>query len=273
MSTVDIAGREEKSATTTIDTSNFITYQSGNDLYVNEQGDKMRGILNMINNKIINVAEPTSTKDATTKSYVDNKIRVTAEYHSNAIKDSIKNMFKDFNKTITDRIASESKNKIEKNRLPDDIVDTKALDNAIKEQQLSINDQFLDNKGLIRSDKLPSIETKQHFYNLNIGKSDSSVKLTVLKIPLTYDRTTNFDGSPKYPKLSRQMIHFQITPFLNNNVYNDEISMSIQHYEVQYDGLDVYIISSRASNTTGWGLNLHAYLTLTINFNGITELN
>jgi len=45
-------------------------------LYVNEEGDKMRGSLNMSEKKIINVAEPTELRDASTKFYVDDQIRI-----------------------------------------------------------------------------------------------------------------------------------------------------------------------------------------------------
>ena len=76
MSVVDIAGRHYGGASSSsIDTSNLLTVQKGNNLYVNEVGDKMRGSLDMSNNKIINVAEPTELRDITTKFYVDNAIK------------------------------------------------------------------------------------------------------------------------------------------------------------------------------------------------------
>jgi hypothetical protein len=46
-------------------------------LFVNEHGDDMKGILDMKNNKIINVAEPTDIKDVTTKKYVDDSVNTS----------------------------------------------------------------------------------------------------------------------------------------------------------------------------------------------------
>ena len=80
MSVVDIAGRHYGggASSSAIDISNLLTVQKGNNLYVNEEGDKMRGSLDMSNNKIINVAEPTELTDVCTKFYVDDQIsRVT----------------------------------------------------------------------------------------------------------------------------------------------------------------------------------------------------
>jgi hypothetical protein len=196
-----------------LNTSNFLTLPKANNLFVNESGDDMEGSLNMKDNKIINVAEPTELRDVSTKSYVDN---------------------------------------------------------AIKGERQSINVQFLDNVGLIRSDKLPPITYFQHFYTLVIGDSEGDVfKVSKHQIPLDYDRTTTLDVStPKYPKLTKQMIHFQITPLLDTKNYHDEIFMNIQRYDITYTGLDVYILSARSMGSK-WGLYLKAYLTVTINFNTI----
>ena len=125
----------------------------------------MRGSLDMSNNKIINVAEPTELRDVCTKFYVDDSIR---------------------------RLTTSTNG---------------LIDQRISDERQSINAQFLDNKGLIRSDKLPPITIKQHFYTLDIGESHTvPYKLTKFEIPLSYDRTTNVDLTPKYLKLSKQMI-------------------------------------------------------------------
>jgi hypothetical protein len=217
MSVVDIAGRSHyEGAYPPIDISNLLSVQTGNNLYVNEVGDKMRGPLDMDNYKIANVAEPTEIRDVTTKFYVDS---------------------------------------------------------AIKDQHQSFNDQFLDNKGLIRSDKLLPVTKFKYEYTLNIGDSTNApYKISKFQIPLLFDRTTNFNGTPKYPKLTKQMIHFQIIAFLNTATYHDEIFMNIQRYDITYNGLDVYVLSHRP-NTTGWGIHLQAHLILTINFDTILLLN
>jgi hypothetical protein len=240
---VAIDGGSYASKNSTSVQPDVLTISKANSIYLNEHGDKMKGVLDMNNNKIINVAEPTEIRDISTKFYVDN---------------------------------------------------------AIKDQQQSINEQFLDKKGLIRSDKLPPIDKsiKQHFYILNIGESSTSpyktskfqiplsyetdlyfkqtspYKTSKFQIPLSYDRTTDLYFKPTYPILSRQMINFQITPLLDSDIYHDEIFMNIQRYEIRYNPevLDVYILTVR-SNNIGWGLSIKAYLTLTINFNFIPEIN
>jgi hypothetical protein len=197
---------------------NVLTIPKANSLYLNEHGDKMKGVLDMGNNKITNVAEPTEIRDVTTKIYVDN---------------------------------------------------------AIREERESINRGFLDNKGLIRSDKLlpvGPVTTFQYFYTLNIGESSASFKLSRFQIPLLFDRTTNLDGTPKYPKLSKQMINLQITTVLDTSTYHDEIFFNIQRYDITYNGLDIYVVSHRPNNP-GWGIHLQAHLSLTICFDGILKLN
>ena len=52
-----------------------LTIRKANSIYLNEHGDKMKGVLDMSNNKIINIAEPTELRDITTKFYVDNALK------------------------------------------------------------------------------------------------------------------------------------------------------------------------------------------------------
>jgi hypothetical protein len=77
--------------------SDVLTISKANDLFVNEHGDDMKGILDMKNNKIINVAEPTDIKDATTKKYVDDSVSksrvVIPDYlTSDVTKDAIRHL-------------------------------------------------------------------------------------------------------------------------------------------------------------------------------------
>ena len=53
---------------------NCLTIESANHIYVNQSGDIMEGSLDMKNNKIINLQNPTDDKDAVTKIYVRNEI-------------------------------------------------------------------------------------------------------------------------------------------------------------------------------------------------------
>ena len=68
---VDFAGR---SITGSIDTSNFVTNASGDISYINAEGDKMFGKLDMNKNKITNIAIPTEDNDCVNKVFVDNKL-------------------------------------------------------------------------------------------------------------------------------------------------------------------------------------------------------
>ena len=201
----------------TLISSSTLIIPHANSLYVNEHGDKMEGVLNMNNNKITNVAEPTEFKDVSTKSYVDT---------------------------------------------------------AIKDQQQSINDQFLDRKGFIRFDKLPTSTTFHHLFTLNVGNSENArYKISKFQIPLLYNRMTNLDLTPKYPKLKKDMINIQITPFFNTMAYTDEICMILHDFDITFNGLDIHIHSFRLNGTNGWGLLLQAHLSLTICFDGILKLN
>ena len=53
------------------DQSNYTTKTFADQNYINVEGDKMQGTLNLANNKLTNVAKPVGDKDAATKSYVD----------------------------------------------------------------------------------------------------------------------------------------------------------------------------------------------------------
>ena len=53
------------------------------DLYVNETGDAMTGILNMKNNQIKNLSIPIEQQDAVSKSYVDLKDQKAKAYVDN----------------------------------------------------------------------------------------------------------------------------------------------------------------------------------------------
>ena len=69
---VDITGGALINSFSNIDTSNFLTVARANSLYVNESGDDVKnGILDMKNNKIINVPIPSRSSDVTNKEYVD----------------------------------------------------------------------------------------------------------------------------------------------------------------------------------------------------------
>ena len=60
------------------DLSQFVTKQQAESLYVNAPGDSMSGNLDMVNNKIINLADPTNSTDATNKQFTENADNITS---------------------------------------------------------------------------------------------------------------------------------------------------------------------------------------------------
>lgn len=67
---VNIAGGSKES----YKNQKFMTVARANRLFVNESGDSMKGPLNMKNNKIIGVGEPTEETDVTNKKYIDTEV-------------------------------------------------------------------------------------------------------------------------------------------------------------------------------------------------------
>ena len=74
---VDITGSGyAPTSSFSMNTSNLLTIQKGNSLYVNEVGnDSKNGTLDMTNNQIINVSDPLNAKDAVNKGYVDSSLQ------------------------------------------------------------------------------------------------------------------------------------------------------------------------------------------------------
>ena len=57
-----------------IDTSKFMTNNKADMTYINESGDKMNGILDMNNHKILNVSNPEDDGDCCNKRFIENII-------------------------------------------------------------------------------------------------------------------------------------------------------------------------------------------------------
>ena len=76
-----------RSSGNNIDTSNLLNTSHANHLFVNESGDSMSGILDMKNNKIINLGIPNRNNDASNKFYVDNSIVQATKNYGVLIKD------------------------------------------------------------------------------------------------------------------------------------------------------------------------------------------
>src|SRR6266850_6743016 len=68
-------GYTPSASSETIDTSHFLTVPKANHLFVNELGnDSKNGILDMKNNRVINLGAPSEAADAVNKTYVDTTI-------------------------------------------------------------------------------------------------------------------------------------------------------------------------------------------------------
>jgi hypothetical protein len=212
MSSVEFTGRQYGGSSMIIP-PNILTIQKANNLFVNEEGDKIKGKIDMSNNKIINIAEPTNSYDVANKLYVDNTMN-----------------------------------------------------------------QIIDTKGIIKPEKLPQIDEtfKEHTYILDIGESNiASHKLSKFQIKIDehfLPKTSDIIFTPKGTKLTKEMIHIQITPFLDTDYYHDELFIVVQRFVItNNDLLDIYIVTNR-SNKEPWGLKLKAFLTLKINIKNIKIL-
>ena len=79
--------RPSQSSSGSLDTAGLITTSHANNLFVNESGDSMSGILDMKGNKIVNLANPDRNNDASNKFYVDNKIVDAMKNYSVLVKE------------------------------------------------------------------------------------------------------------------------------------------------------------------------------------------
>ncbi|MCY7362721.1 MAG: hypothetical protein LH629_11750, partial [Ignavibacteria bacterium] len=59
-----------------LDTSHFLTIPKATPIIVNQTGEDMTGNLDMKNNKITNIGDPTDPKDAVNKGFVDDSFKI-----------------------------------------------------------------------------------------------------------------------------------------------------------------------------------------------------
>jgi hypothetical protein len=86
-----------------------LTVSKANDLFVNEHGDDMKGILDMKNNKIINVAEPTNAKDVPTKEYVDDSVTTSHVTTKKYVDDSVNTTHETTKKYVDNSVTTAKK--------------------------------------------------------------------------------------------------------------------------------------------------------------------
>jgi len=67
----------------------FLTVQKANPIYVNQAGDYMNGDLDMKNNKILNVLDPSDSSHVINKRYLDNTLRMTLSSMDNIIEQKL----------------------------------------------------------------------------------------------------------------------------------------------------------------------------------------
>lgn len=65
------------------------------------------------------------------------------------------------------------------------------------------------------------------------------------------------------PTLRAQYIALQLTPILGSEQWHDQLFVNIRYYKLVRDVITIYVGAYR-SNGEGWGLELYAFLTITI---------
>ena len=72
---VNIGGGPYISSSSVTIPQDVLTVPKANSIYLNEHGDKMKGVLDMTNNKIINLGLPSDKLDGINKEYFDERLR------------------------------------------------------------------------------------------------------------------------------------------------------------------------------------------------------
>jgi hypothetical protein len=269
----------------TIDTSHLLTTTRGNQLYVNESGDAMKGDLDMKGNKIINIANPSTNSDVSSRSYVLSEVgKLKTELSSNLErlaaatgqmqvdiaevvakevkaltiliqkqKEYVDHLVSEVDRTINQKVALAANTVVTKGRLPS-VFNTFSMEDA-KITMLGTPTHGLDAVNKSYVDKLLN-RAVQYGFMLDIGHSLSgSMKVAAFKIPMS--RTAY--------GLDRNRVNLQITPILYSDFYTDQIYMNITNFTIDPldDSITVKVLAVRSSNE-GWGLHLQAHLLVTI---------
>ena len=219
--------------------SNVLTIPKAAALFLNESGDSMNGDLDMQNNKIRNVGDPTDVDEAINKRYLDHALRGQII--------AVEGMIEATKRETHTKIDQGTK--VRKGNLPGDVVYTDAIKDFVTNTTMN---ERLSQK--INPSRLPANLLYDHNvsgFTLNIGTSDIAYKESKFKIP-------GISLSPYLP----YTFNFQITPYLDSREYHDEISMVVQHWEVTPSkDLVINVLTHRNDKgQAGWGLFVRAYL-------------
>ena len=266
-----------------IDTSHFLTVAKANHMYVNEIGDdSMSGTLDMRQNRIVNIADPTHSQDVANKRFVDSQNTATKAVLVNDFV-TRRNTFTEsqvFQKELdmsNNKITNLSNPTLPKDASNKDYVD-KLLE-AITSLTTRVSNleqtagqtnskesefrSYIDNHkwsgeaistGTISADRLPY---RQYGFILNIGTSESNRKTTTHSIKLPHLNLT-------YKK-----VNLQLTVNRETTLHNEEIFSNIKHFAVEnfppsYSFIMVVVDTTIYGGGTKWGLHLKANLLITV---------
>ena len=261
-----------------IDTSHFLTIPKGNQLYVNETGDDSKnGILDMKNNKIVNLANPDRNNDVSNKFYVDDSIIKATKNYGVIIKEiedqrgklekletAIKNLK---NETELQMKSIELLNQGDIKKLADFQAELVKLTKEQKQINKNIHDDFIRINDSIFN--LP----KQYSFLLDIGihlgfpvdgKTESLGKVTSHEIIFPFN-------------ILEDRLNLQHTLITHTSDWKDDLSSHIRTVKIdktikdernerviESTKLTIELYTFRSNGTHHWGLHLHSYLLVTI---------
>lgn len=252
-----------------VDTSHFLSIAKGNHMYVNEIGDDSKnGTLDMKHNKIVNIADPTHSRDVVNKQYVDSQ---NAETKTVLVSDFVsrRNMFTErqvFKKELDmsdNKISNLSSPTLPKDASNKEYVDRLLVPNTSLMARVSDLEKIANQPtfGAVNRDRLPY---KQYGFILGIGSSPSNQKTTQHDIRL-----------PPHKGLSYKKVNLQITAVQETYFHHDDLFCSIKNYEAgdfgQWSSI-VIRVDTHSAKGSHWGLHLKAHLLITVFENDMEEI-
>ena len=239
-----------------IDTSHFLTIPRANTLYVNEVGDdSKRGTLDMQSHKIVNLADPTHSKDATNKGFVDKTI--------DPLNKNMWALVKEVEKLAV-HLPDTEKHKTDLYALT---VEAGKLQKGVEEMKITVHKQMTT-----LYDTLHKVRETQTLAFKQLQES-------VAKVPLFYPfyliigsngyesgtgKVTVYEIVFPYP-LENNRMNLQITVVHDSIKWLDDIVSVIKKYTVVSNTLRLEVYTFRSTyNISYWGLNVMAHLLVTV---------
>ena len=235
-----------------IDTSHFLTPEKASHLFVNEIGDDSKnGTLDMKNNRITNVSDPTDSSDSSNKKYVDQGLlRAKADVDQGLLRA----------KADVDQGLLRAKADVD--AVTNRITDLEKVANRAKGNEYAFR-SFVDNhkwdaeaisSGTININRLPY---HQYGFILNIGTSASYRKTTSHSVKL-----------PFYQNISYKKINLQLTSIRETRAFDEDIYCNVKMYTFEnipnMSTMMMVIVDTHIYNGQNWALNIKAHLLITV---------